>query len=120
MEKILVKQRDIVLLPFPFSDQSGLKVRPAIIISNNRFNATSEDVIVCAITSNIEKSKYTVLIDQKNLEEGYLYNKSAIKAENILKVKKSLIIKTIATVNKDILLRVVDLVKEILYPALRD
>ena len=111
-----MRQRDIVLLPFPFSDQSGMKVRPAIVISNDRFNATSEDVIVCAATSNIEKSKYTILIDQKDIEDGYLYQKSAIKAENVLKIKKSLIIKSIATVNKAVLTRTLDFVKEILEP----
>src|SRR3989344_4012327 len=101
-----MNQRDIVLLPFPFSDQTGLKVRPALIISNDNFNKTGEDVIVCAVTSNIEKSKHTLLIDQKDLESGYLHQQSAIKAENILKIKKSLIIKVIAIVKRDVLTRV--------------
>ena len=37
MEQISIEQRDIVLLPFPFSDQSGFKVRPALVASNNTF-----------------------------------------------------------------------------------
>ena len=111
-----MNQRDIVLLPFPFSDQTGLKVRPALIISNDNFNKTVEDVIVCAVTSNIEKSKHTLLIDQKDLESGYLHQQSAIKAENILKIKKSLIIKVIAIVKRDVLTRVLDILQEIVEP----
>ncbi|MBI2110159.1 type II toxin-antitoxin system PemK/MazF family toxin [Candidatus Woesearchaeota archaeon] len=47
MEKIPLKieQRDIVLIPFPFSDQTSKKVRPALVISNNLFNR-SQDLIV--------------------------------------------------------------------------
>ena len=49
----LLKQRDIILVPFPFTDLTNSKRRPALIISNNKFNKESGDVIVCAITSNI-------------------------------------------------------------------
>ncbi len=53
-----MKQKTIVLVPFPFSDQTGSKVRPALILSNNSFNKMSQDVLACAITSNITHSKY--------------------------------------------------------------
>ena len=111
-----MKQRDIVLLPFPFSDQTGLKVRPAIIISNDHFNKASEDLIVCAITSVIDKSKHSVLLDQKDIETGYLHQQSSIKVENILKIKKSIILKTIATVNKNVLTKVLDVLQKIVDP----
>ncbi len=32
---IMYKQREIVLLPFPYSDLSAIKKRPILIISNN-------------------------------------------------------------------------------------
>ncbi|MBI4918981.1 type II toxin-antitoxin system PemK/MazF family toxin [archaeon] len=94
-----MNQRELILLPFPFSDLSGKKVRPALIISNDRFNKSSEDVIVCAVTSNVNKSPYSVVITQKELEGGTLFVKSCIKVENILKVKKSLIIKVIGKID---------------------
>ena len=55
-----MEQRDFLLIPFPFSDQSGKKVRPVIIISCNEFNKFSEDVIVIGVTSNISNDKYTI------------------------------------------------------------
>ncbi len=44
---------DVVLVPFPFTDQSGVKKRPAVIVSNSRYNARRRDVIIMAITSQV-------------------------------------------------------------------
>jgi len=53
----MIEKGDLILVPFPFSDQSGRKVRPVIVISNNNFNKHSEDLIVVGVTSNISKDK---------------------------------------------------------------
>ena len=66
----MIEQRDLLLVPFPFSDQSGRKVRPVIVISNNEFNRHSDDVLVVGVTSNISKDKYTINLSSKDLEEG--------------------------------------------------
>jgi mRNA interferase MazF len=42
---------DVVLVPFPFSDQSGTKQRPALIVSSAAYNAAQPDVIIMAVTS---------------------------------------------------------------------
>jgi mRNA interferase MazF len=42
---------DIVLVPFPFTDQTSSKQRPAIVVSGDRYNREHPDVIVMAITS---------------------------------------------------------------------
>ena len=41
---------DVVLVPFPFSDQTTTKKRPAVIISSNTYNDTSRDVVIMAVT----------------------------------------------------------------------
>lgn len=46
---------DIVLVPFPFSNQITTKKRPAVIISSPRYNAVSQDIIIMAVTSKLEK-----------------------------------------------------------------
>ena len=97
----MIKQRDILLVPFPFSDQSGKKIRPVIVISNDNFNDYSEDVVVVGVTSNITKDKYSVNLSNKDLEEGKLFNLCCIKVENILRLEKGLIIKKIGKINRD-------------------
>ncbi len=47
-----INQREIVLIPFPYTDLSQNKKRPAIILSNAEHNSKNQDLIYCAITSN--------------------------------------------------------------------
>ena len=48
---------DIILVPFPFTDQSTSKKRPAVIISTARYNAERPDFIIMAITSQIRDQR---------------------------------------------------------------
>ena len=48
---------DIVLVPFPFTDQSKSKQRPATIVSNLPYNQAKPDVILMAITSQFRPSR---------------------------------------------------------------
>ena len=111
MGKISINQREIYLVPFPFSDFSNKKVRPVVIVSNNKFNLSS-DVIVCAITSNILKDFYSVYIE--NLEEGSLDNPCCVKSENILKIDKNLLIKKIGKLRKEDFSKIVDKINKII------
>jgi mRNA interferase MazF len=52
------KQGDIVFVPFPFSDDTGSKFRPAIVISNNRVN-NSLDIILAQITAKPRNDEFT-------------------------------------------------------------
>jgi len=110
----MIEQRDLLLVPFPFSDQSGKKVRPVIVISNNDFNIASEDIIVVGVTSNISKDKYTINLTDKDLDEGKLHTNCCIKIENILKLDKELIVKKIGKINKNTFKEIVSKLNEII------
>ena len=47
---------DIVLVPFPFTDQSGIKKRPAVVVSSAAYNTSRPDLILMAITSQIKSA----------------------------------------------------------------
>lgn len=83
---------DVVLVPFPFSNQLDHKKRPAVIISSTAYNIVSQDVVIMAITSQIGK---TIVIGEcliTNWQEAGLLKPSAIKTA-ISTVEQSLIIK---------------------------
>ncbi len=42
---------DVILVPFPFSDQSQARQRPAVVVSSARYNTERADLILMAITS---------------------------------------------------------------------
>lgn len=47
---------DVVLVPFPFTDQTASKQRPAVVISTAAYNAARPDIILMAVTSQLRAS----------------------------------------------------------------
>jgi len=50
---MLYQRGDVLLVPFPFSDLSATKVRPAVVISSRYYHSTQPDILLAAITSKI-------------------------------------------------------------------
>ena len=97
-----INQKEIVLLPYPFTDLERKKVRPALIVSNDSFNKKSLDCIVLPLTSVIKDEPYSVLINQEDLSSGKLLRPSRIRTDKIFTVEKRLIIMKIGTLNNNI------------------
>jgi mRNA interferase MazF len=47
---------DVVLVPFPFTSQAAAKRRPAVVVSNDAYNSARPDVVVMAVTSQLQPS----------------------------------------------------------------
>ena len=97
----MADQKSIILVPFPYSDLTGRKVRPALIISNPKFNK-DEDVIICALTSSIKERPYSILITEKDTVYKKLRDTSQIRVDTVTRIKKDLIIKEIDVLNDDV------------------
>jgi mRNA interferase MazF len=46
---------DIILVPFPFTDQTTTKKRPAVVVSSKKYNIDRADLIIMAITSRLHQ-----------------------------------------------------------------
>lgn len=96
------KQRDIVLVPIPFTDLTSVKKRPVVIISGREYNSKSDDVVVAAITSNTSfQSDYTVLVDSTNLSDGVIPKQSIIRCDKIYTISGDIIIKHFGVINSE-------------------
>ena len=42
---------DVLLVPFPYTDQAGTKNRPAVIVSSAAYNSARRDFVIMAVTS---------------------------------------------------------------------
>ena len=62
----MLKRGDIVLLPYPFTDLSGKKARPALIVSNDRFNSVNSDAIFVFITREVYKTPFDFRIESND------------------------------------------------------
>jgi mRNA-degrading endonuclease toxin of MazEF toxin-antitoxin module len=48
---VTCKQWDVVVVPFPFSNQAGTKRRPALVLSDRSFNIRGHTVLAMVTTS---------------------------------------------------------------------
>lgn len=101
---------DIVVIPFPFSDLSGSKRRPALVLAS----LAGDDLILCQITSQHKKDSYAVSITPAGLKNGYLIKLSYIRPNRIFTADSNIIIRKVASVNEVTLQKVINEIKAIL------
>ena len=112
----MYKQREIVLVPFPYSDLSSAKRRPVLIVSRDDYNRKFQDVVVCVITSNLHKDAYSVALENEDLEMGVLPESSLVKAHKLFTIHQSKIIKKFSLVKADHFEQVAAKIKHLLEP----
>ena len=86
---------DVVVLNFPFSDLTGAKRRPALVISD----LTGNDIILCQITSVSKKDSYAIQLEDEDFIKGKLKAKSVIRPNKIFTADKNLILYTACIIN---------------------
>ena len=86
-----INQKEVVLLPYPFSNFEGMKVRPALVVSNDSFNKKSADCIMVPLTTVIKDDPYSIIIDNNDMDSGELVKQSRIRTDKIFSVEKSLV-----------------------------
>ena len=99
---IMYNQRDIVLIPIPFTDLSSKKRRPVVILSNDEYNMNKEDIVVAAITSNISDDKYSIHITERDVEEETLPRPSMIRADKLYTLNQSIVHKKFDRLEKKV------------------
>lgn len=89
---------DIVVVPFPFSDLSASKKRPALVLADLK----GEDIILCQITSKQVKDDHAVSLLKSDFETGSLPVDSNIRPNRIFTADKNIIIKKAGTVKSEV------------------
>ena len=86
-------QGDVVLVPFPFTDLSAVKQRPALVLSPKRLNSVRSDLIVAAITSQIPEviGEDELLLSDTDLRTTGLPKASIVKLGKIFTIHQGLI-----------------------------
>ncbi len=108
---------DVVLVDYPFSDRTGSKVRPCLVVQTDRNNNRLDDTIVVTISSRtrfVENEPTQLLIDistPQGKPSGLLAN-SALLCENILTVDRGYIHRRIGHLPPDMMARVNECLKE--------
>ncbi len=86
---MIVRRGDVVLADLPFTDRTGSKRRPALVVQCDRNNQRLDDVIVAMITSVVQRStteptQLFIDIATPDGKQSGLLHSSAVKCEHLI------------------------------------
>ncbi len=100
----------IVLVPFPFSDLSRTKMRPAVVLAE----AERDDWILFQVTSNPYGDERAVTLAQKDFQSGSLRVTSYARPGKLFTANSSLVAETVGSLKKAATKKLIGAVVEIL------
>jgi mRNA interferase MazF len=104
----------VVLVPFPFSDLSQAKLRPAVVLAN----AGRDDRILCQITSNPYGDPDAIRMTDDEFASGSLRRISFARPGKLFTANDNLIVSRIGTLNHAAFERIIESVITILRKSL--
>lgn len=103
---------EVVVIPFPFSDLSATKRRPALVIAD----LPGDDVILCQITSQPARNAYAVSLNDPDFATGSLNRPSTIRAEQIFTADSHIIVRSVGKVTDAKLQAVLTIITKLIAP----
>lgn len=88
---------DVVVLPFPFSDLSANKRRPAVVVAQGEYG----DTILCQITSKPKKGAEAIELKDRDFQAGKLKITSCVRPRKIFTADLGLILYRIGRIKKE-------------------
>ena len=101
---------DVVVVPFPFSDLTNAKRRPALVVAELK----GDDLILCQITSQKVRDNYSVPLSDKDFQFGSLKKLSNIRPNRIFTADKRIILYRAGRLKKEKLDEVIEAIIQIL------
>lgn len=87
---------DVVLVPFPFTDQTASKQRPAVVISSAAYNRARPDLVMMAVTSQLRPRTALGEVWLRDWQAAGLLKPSAVKPV-MSTLERGLIIRTLGS-----------------------
>lgn len=99
---------DVVLLPFPWTNLTNCKVRPALVVSDNNFNSKNNDAVFIFITSKKYTATYDLYLDSSDpsFKKTGLKTASTFRMSKIMTLEQSLARRRLGQVDKKIMKQV--------------
>jgi mRNA interferase MazF len=96
-----MKRGDVVLVHYPFSSGTGAKLRPALVVQNDRNNQRLTNVIVAAITSTTHRSgeptQFLIEVTSAAGTQSGLVKDSVVTCENLATVEQNRVSRVIGS-----------------------
>lgn len=108
----MYQRGDIVSVPFPLTDLTQTKLRPALVISNQDVNNTG-DVIIAMITSVAKAEAMSLPLDDTDVSMPLPKN-SFVRCHKLVTISQTLILKTISIANAGFVDEVADRIRSLI------
>ncbi len=106
---------DVVVVPFPYSDAPGEKLRPALVLASWNINPGIDDCLVCMITSqNIPGDVNAISLQPANVTNGVLTATSFLRPTYLYSVQSSRIRRKVGDMGSQISLLALKNLKSVL------
>ena len=102
----------VVLVPFPFSDLSQSKLRPAIVLAD----AGRADWILCQVTSKPYGDAKAILLENGCFESGSLRVESYMRPGKLFPAHQSLIVSEVGYLKEATFRKIIDAIVALLKP----
>jgi mRNA interferase MazF len=110
-----MKRGDVVLVDWPYSDRTGSKLRPAVVVQADFLNTLIDDTILVQITRTMHGIPGTeVLLDPAQETASGLSHPSFASCANLLTADPALINQTIGYLSDAVLQQVNECLKKVL------
>ena len=79
---------DVVIVPFPFSDLTQAKRRPALVVAG----VQGDDLILCQITSQLIRDQYAITLEGADFESGSLQQSSNVRPNRLFTAEQQIVL----------------------------
>ena len=111
---VLPTVAEVVLVPFPFSDLSQTKLRPAIVLAD----VGQGDWILCQVTSNAYTDVRAIELSKSDIDGGSLRVISYARPGKIFTANQSLIVSVVGSLNPPVFRHIIEAVVTLLQSGL--
>lgn len=95
---------DIVVIPFPYSDLTNAKRRPALVLADSSYN----NLILCQVTSQHTGDSFSISITDADFKQGKLQKISNIRPNKLFTADESIILYKTGSLKSETLNTVID------------
>jgi mRNA interferase MazF len=105
-----MKRGDVVIVPFPFQDKPGVKIRPAVVVQSDAENRRLGNTILVMITGNLDDAGHptAVLVDPSTPDGAGsgLNGPSLVKCYNLATVRQRRVLHVIGHLSDAVMLMI--------------
>ncbi len=106
-----IRRGDIVLVDYPYSDRSGSKLRPALVVQSDTLNQSRADTLLAIITSTSSGRPSEWIIDLAQEPASGLKFNSAVQCDTLVTLDQGLVLKVLGSLSENAMHNIDDCLK---------